>query len=158
MYKTSFQKNCLTFPSTLIYSKIHIRRLDSPDHHEAKVYNYTSGKLHLKTKVFFEPGDHIYLHFDPPLPESKGFDLSAMSYGLVISCKEVISKSGFQFDLNTKWGFETCNWCNAVTRIDELHLTPELLFLCPLCRHRLENMPGNRIKQSINRLFLGNVI
>lgn len=158
MYKTNNQQSYLKFPYKLTDSSIKIRRLNSLNHYEARVFNYTLGGLHLKTQVFFEPGTHLYLNFNSPLPKFKGFNLSAMSYGLVVWCKKTSSESKFKYDLNTKWGFQTCTLCNAITRMDNIHITTELTFLCPQCWQRLETMPGSRIKQSLNRQFLGNVL
>ncbi len=159
MGKANNQQKYLDPPSQFIESKVRIRRPDSSEHYEAKLYNYNSqGGLYLKTQIPFIPGNHVYLHFDTLPPEFKNLDFTLINCLLVVWCKELLSEQGFPFNLGTKWGIGTCDLCNADFRMEELNLTPDLVYLCPLCYYKLEKMPGSRIKKSLNRFLVGNVL
>ncbi|MDM8524862.1 PilZ domain-containing protein [Desulfococcaceae bacterium HSG8] len=137
-------------------ASIRYSNLNAVDYHEAKMYNISDSGMYFESE---HNGVHRGSEIFIKVPENRDVYTRDGYRAEVMWCREIPKDgAGACYGIGVRFVVNRCDHCGEKFPHREIHKTDNFLFLCSDCLRRLENLPGGKLKGSVENYLMGNVI
>lgn len=130
-------------------------------YYAAKMYNSSTAGMYFESEHNgLKRGADICIRMADYKPDVHGPEIRNGYRAEVRWCSKVPEEAGgSRYGFGVRFMVNTCDSCGITVAYSEIHKTDKLLFLCPDCFRKLEELSGGeKIKESIENYLIGNVI
>ena len=125
---------------------------------QGTLYNYSPCGLYVESDSLIEPGTTVQLTendapANPLFPCPAGYVTALVRW----SQKLPDQKEG-SYGMGLKLCMTECDVCGNIIPADQICHSPGPLNVCPTCLGLIQGQSGGKIKTSLTRFFMGNVI
>jgi hypothetical protein len=146
--------------------------LNSEQFHPTRAHDFSAGGVCFETHEPLEPGTDICMVMEAYHPGFAGLE-AYRSYVASVRWTQLLSKNGSECYLvggrfiarshevittETQLPCQLCDLCGTLLPLNKLESTRGGAHLCCHCRKHFDKLPSGKIRQSIERYLIGNVI
>lgn len=122
-----------------------------------KLCNYSSCGIYVESESRIEPGTIVRITEDDALanfllPSPAGYITAAVRWSQELQEQEA------GYGMGLKLCMTECDSCGSMVPVDQITTFPGPLNLCPRCADIAQGMPEGKLKSSLTRFLMGNVI
>ncbi len=145
------------------HTKAPIIITDNPDgcYHGASVVNISSEGMYFETDQAFAPESELWIKLILSLPETSGSQAYNDFHAHVKHCRP-IGSNGHKFGIGVQYTralrMVRCDLCNCKVYHEQAHKVEDMIHMCSDCYIRLENLPDDQIRASIEDYLMCNII
>jgi hypothetical protein len=160
------------FPRQACHHPIKYRSVEMDGYSEAIVYNYNKIGMYFETQAILMPSEGLHIIMSAHSQSSQEPENFLYYTAQTVWCKSIsgtdnpmygcgarlIKRSKKMDEINAEIICHTCDMCDLKIPCQDLCRTKDFLYLCPSCGQHLNAISEGKIKGSIKRFLIGNVI
>jgi len=153
-------------------SPIRYANINTDLYSDARMYNYSKDGMYFEPSRPLVPESEIYIVMVNYSPGTNGPEAYKSYIARIRWCRELQKKDALRYGVGVQfldrsheiYGLDiedtqySCDLCGQLTPSNKIHKTEDYIYLCPDCLKYLNVVPGGKIKDSIERFLIGNVI
>ncbi|MFW6217233.1 MAG: hypothetical protein ACOC3Y_05355 [Desulfohalobiaceae bacterium] len=125
---------------------------------EALLLNQGYGGLCFKTREPLRPGSRLQLFFLAPQQTSSTAQKTQRLYLITVRwCQKLETADSMAYKVGVSFLYNECEWCGQIVPYEQLRLDSQML-LCQDCYQDFEGLNSGRLKMSLFKHLLGNVV
>ncbi len=140
---------------------------NTEDYYSAKMYNCSMTGMYFESGNCPQPNSNICIKMVNYLPDTDGPEAYRFYRAKVRWCKEIGEGKIFRYGIGVQYIVKshdvcgptyTCSLCGENIPYGKIHEIDDFVYLCSDCFKHYENLPEEKIKESIERFMIGNVL
>ncbi|MFW6402041.1 MAG: hypothetical protein ACOCY5_05225 [Desulfohalobiaceae bacterium] len=125
---------------------------------EALLLDQGYGGLCFKTREPLRPGSRLQLFLLIPQQTSSTAQKTQRLYLVTVRwCQKLETADSMAYKVGASFLYNECEWCGQIVPYEQLRLDSQML-LCQDCYQDLEGLNSGRLKLSVFKHLLGNVV
>jgi hypothetical protein len=160
------------FPRTHYEAPIQYGRTNADGFLDARMFNFSKGGLYFEPSQPLSPNSDIYIVMRNYSPGTYGPEAYKSYIARIKWCDQIVKTEGRIYGAGVQFlershellGSETqavriaCDLCGTLIPSSEVCQTEDTVYLCSSCYKHLTSIPEGKLRETIHRFLLGNVI
>jgi len=126
---------------------------------EAQLYNASEGGMYFEAADSVQPGADLFIKLSDCSSELQGIESYDGYRAEVMWCRKIYKEdTAGCYGVGVRFMVNTCSHCGEKVAYSDIHKTDSFLFLCSRCLKHLQMLPDGKLKDSVEKFLLGNVV
>lgn len=147
------------FPREKCETCIKYAACDTDNFVEAIMHNSSEGGMYFESARALRTGSEICIRRADYSPDIHGPEACDGYRAEVMWCRETEGGDGASsYGIGVRFIVNVCDKCGDKVSYSDIRRTPDFMFLCVGCLRQLEDMPGEKLRPSVTKYLIGNVL